>query len=139
MFDPWRRWRLRERLSDELDVPREFGILGLYLLATSEVCVSNHAHSDLLHINSNVIYIGMSKHVTQRLEKHHGAVHRYRQETDDTTAEYLMYSQWMSPWTTYRVADPKSSRYFAYVRYLERKLIWEYARDFDRLPRFNRA
>jgi hypothetical protein len=136
-FSPWNAWRHRERTADDLDVPREYGVPGLYLLATSEICSVNHTHSSPRHLSQNVIYIGMSKQVTQRLERHHKAVGRYRIEMADNKCERLMYSQWMPYWRSNVISVANKVRDLAYVRFLERKLIWEYVQAFGTLPRLN--
>ncbi|KVC70607.1 hypothetical protein [Burkholderia ubonensis] len=72
-FPQWRRWAHRERSSRNSDVPVSFGLLGIYMLATSDVDAESAIGADR-YLDEAVIYIGMSAHVEQRLERSHEAV-----------------------------------------------------------------
>ena len=69
-FSKWKKWIYRDRLSEEFDVPDDYGLLGVYLLAAPLP-----SDQELYHLAPEVIYIGMSSHVTKRLDKNHVTVH----------------------------------------------------------------
>ncbi|MCE4546498.1 MULTISPECIES: hypothetical protein [unclassified Caballeronia] len=77
-FSPWRAWNLRDRPSADFDVPREFGIFGLCLLADGHGDSSCKRPSTGRHLCPKVIYIGMSQHVDRRLKEAHHPVKAYR-------------------------------------------------------------
>jgi hypothetical protein len=130
----WRAWMARNRLGDDFDIPDEFGLLGIYVLATPSPSQEEHKH-----LAPEVIYIGMSSHVTRRMDKTHEAVKRYGQETGDTAGLYLFYSEWLSPWSNLNRNTDMGKSQLAYLQYVERKSIWEYARLYERLPKYNKS
>jgi hypothetical protein len=132
-FSNWNKWKYRERLADDFDTPDDFGLLGVYLLAAQLP-----ADQELHHLAPEVIYIGMSTHVTKRLDKTHKAVCEYRHEFGDSKGEKLYYSDWLSPWSNWNQDDNLGQAQVAFIHYIERKLIWEYAKKHHALPRFNR-
>jgi len=130
-FSIWKKLKNRDRLRDDFDVPEDFGLMGVYLLASP--FPSDHG---LHHLAGEVVYIGMSGHVTKRLDQSHEAVRKYRDETGDVSVENLYFSEWISPLSKqYRNGDNKPQ--LAYFHYIERKLIWEYAKKHNRLPKYN--
>lgn len=131
-FSKWRKWKYRDRLSDEFEVPEYFGLLGIYLLATPLPSLQTPSH-----LEPEVIYIGMSSHVTSRLDKSHKVVCQYRKEYRDKNAENLFYSEWLSPWSNLHHNTDIGKSQMAYIYYIERKLIWEYAKKYNKLPKFN--
>ena len=139
-FEKWISWGHRPKLRDGdiQGVPRRFGLFGLYLLAHAEdgTSLEGAAGSDR-HLLSNVVYIGMSTHIDQRLSAH-SAVRRYRQRYDDRQCSRLWLSVWHSGTTSF--ADT-SSRSIAHTELalLERLLLWQYAHTFKRLPALNRC
>lgn len=133
IFSKWRRWSHRHCLTEDFDVPRDFGILGIYLFASPEP-----TDSIKRHILSNVIYIGMSTHITRRLDKRHKAIRQYQEIFNDPGEQQLYFCEWQSPWTNWDIKKESGAEQLAFVRYIERKLIWEYAKKFHRLPIFNK-
>jgi hypothetical protein len=139
-FGLWRAWRDRDRPSVELDgVPSDFGCLGLYLLATSEVDDDTAAVQGK-RLHPAVVYIGMSTHVDRRLERDHNGVRAYRKEEVGRACQRLRYSAWRSAWTMYAGrGTPASAVEMAALAFYERALLYDFARVHGRLPRLNRA
>ena len=79
----------------------------------------------------------MSIHVTKRLDKSHEAVCQYQDEFGDNRIDKLYYSEWLSPWSKWDQNSNIGQAQLAFIHYIERKLIWEYAKKHHRLPRFN--
>jgi hypothetical protein len=131
-FSKWRKYIYRDRLSEESDVPDDYGLLGVYLLASPLP-----SDQELYHLAPEVIYIGTSSHVTKRLDKSHKAVCQYKDEFGDNSIENLYYSEWLSPWSNWDQNSNIGQAQLAFIHYTERKLIWEYAQKHHRLPRFN--
>ena len=131
-FSEWRKWIYRDRLSDDFDVPDDFGILGIYLLAAPLP-----SQDEPRHLAPEVIYIGLSSHVTRRLDKSHEVVQQYRKESGDNEAVNLFYSEWLSPWSNWDQNTNIGKSQLAYIQYIERKLIWDYAKKYHELPKFN--
>ena len=131
-FSKWRKFKNRDRLSEDFDVPDDFGLLGVYLLASPLP-----SDQELHHLAGEVIYIGMSSHVTKRLDRSHKAVRQYRDEIGDDSVENLYYSEWSSPWSNWDQKSTIGQAQLAYIHYVERKLLWEYAKKHGGLPRFN--
>ena len=132
-FTDWRNWIARDRLADIKDIPKDFGVLGIYLLAAFESSDPPESESTARHLHPDVIYIGMSENVTKRVDKHHGAVHRYRQKSMYNKTAKLYCCDWQSQWTNFDKRPPE----LACIRYIERKLIWEFANMFNRMPEMN--
>ena len=131
-FSEWKKWIYRDRLSEEFDVPNDYGLLGVYLLAAPLP-----SDQELYHLAPEVIYIGMSSHVTKRLDKSHKAVRQYRDKFGDTRIENLYYTEWLSPWSNWDQNRNIGQAQLAFIHYIERKLIWEYAKKHHGLPRLN--
>jgi hypothetical protein len=132
-FSKWKNFKLRDRLSEERDVPPDFGILGVYLL-TSPL----PRNRKLCHLSPEVIYIGMSNNITGRLDKSHHAVRRYKAESGDKSLDNLYYSEWPSDWSNWHQDTDIGKARLAFIKYTERRLIWEYAKKYHRLPRYNK-
>ena len=132
-FTEWRAWIARDRLGDDFDVPDYFGLLGVYLLAAP-----SPSREQPKHLAPEVIYIGMSGHVTRRVSKTHGMVQRYVAETGDVDGQRLFYSEWSSSWSNSELNTNIAKARLAYIQYIERKLIWEYAKQYERVPKYNR-
>ena len=143
-FTKWIRWCLRDTTtpSDPFDPPKEFDVSGIYLLAhfRNEAQKADNKNG-LLYLNPNVIYIGQSKKVTARLEgKRHEKVRiEYQKRFDDEEMTCLYFSLSYTDWTSwaFREKDIGPARY-ACLLYLERKLIWEFARTYSKIPLLNR-
>ena len=140
-FSRWVPWRHRLHIADELDVPTEFGILGIYLLA-SWPDAPPATPPDPKDLPSEIIYVGMSKHIDRRIEKPHAAVLRYVLDCEDNACERLYFSTWRSEWSSWSgrmSADPSAPIKRARLHLYEQALIVRYAQTNGRLPKFNRA
>lgn len=137
-FSKWWRWRSRSRTSQDLDVPANFGLLGLYLLAMSESDLSSQASKGESHLQEQVIYIGMSTHVDQRLERTHLGVRRYRKVYGDNQCLKLSFSTWHSEATNSNLQRPAGVVACSEVALYERVLLLAYARQHGRLPVLNK-
>lgn len=138
-FTEWRRWSTRARPSQDFDVPRSFGILGLYLLAVSESDLSATAGTADQYLQQHVIYIGKSTHVEQRLERTHQAVARYRTQFDDNKCKSLWFSVWHSGWSNMQHDISREAIALASIALYERALILDFVQKNGRLPVLNRA
>jgi hypothetical protein len=136
-FPQWKRWANRERPSQDFDVPVDFGLLGIYLLATSEVDAGLPPEADR-YLDEAVIYIGMSDHVERRLEQSHDAVKAYKKQSGDLAAGNLRFTIWHSGAAKgpYERKGPVVAA--ATIAVYERVLLLKYTEKFGRLPRFNR-
>lgn len=135
-FDDWKPWDLRLKLSEEFDVPEEFGIYGIYLVAEFETAPEVRKITPI-SIPEEVIYIGMSSHVDRRLEKSHSAIRKYMEESGDSNCEKLWFGRAQSSWTNSQLEGQAVAT--AYMAYYERALILEYTRSYGKFPRFNKA
>lgn len=141
IFSEWRRWSSRPRPSQSLDVPPEFGILGLYLLAgLDETNSSPSSNNADIYLQSEVVYIGMSTHVEQRLERTHSGVAQYRKHFNDSRCNNLWFSTWHSDVTNWSLRTREKESIIAYttVALYERALLLEYAKKYGRLPILNK-
>ena len=132
-FSQWERWRSRPRPSQVFDVPAEFGIRGLYLLANSESAPIAEDYADEKYLHPQVIYIGESSHVDQRLERTHNAVRRYREANGDANCDKLWFSVWRSQWTNWDRALAGAS-----LALYERALLLAYVKRHEKYPALNR-
>lgn len=137
-FDNWRRWDERPRPSHDYEVPYEFGILGIYILAAAELKPGNSVAPNPKDLPQEVLYIGMSTHVDSRLEKHHMAVSRYKAEYSDASCQNLWFSTWLSDWTNTALSKRISPVAEATLAFYERGIILMYVRKFECLPALNR-
>jgi hypothetical protein len=137
-FSNWTSWHSRERLDALDDVPHDFGISGLYLLARFETPEDSKSRCEPFHLNPNIIYIGVSRSTIHRLGRNHGTVARYKSTFSDVTLSNLYCSVWQSEISNYEIQRGNAIAR-SFLLYVERKLIWEYTCTFDRLPRLNRA
>ena len=90
-------------------------------------------------MDPGVIYIGMSRHVTRRLDNYHDAIARYRADSGDPDCEHLWFADWESPWSNRTVEKPEGVEGLAYVCLMERKLLLDFVRAFNRYPQLNRS
>lgn len=93
-FPQWKRWAHRERPSRDF-LPVGFGLLGIYVLATSDVDDDSAIGADR-YLDEAVVYIGMSANVERRLERSHAAVRAYKQQSGDLAADNLRFTVWHS-------------------------------------------
>lgn len=135
-FPGWKRWANRELPSRNFDVPAGFGLLGIYLLATSDVDDKSATGTDR-YLDEAVIYIGMSAHIEQRLERSHKAVNAYKQQSGDLAAQDLRFTVWHSGATRGAYERKAPVVEAATIAVYERVLLLKYAEEFGRLPRFN--
>jgi hypothetical protein len=139
VFSRWKPWRHRERASDDIDVPSDFGISGIYMLgidASGEL-----SGKEASHIDPNVIYIGITKSDVRRIQGSHQAVKDYRHCYSDPECNNLLFSFADLGFTSYDFGDDnkKAKVRWALIMYFERKLIVEYALVNDTLPEFNKV
>ena len=137
-FSRWREWRYRDRLFDEYTVPPDFGLLGVYLFAAFEPSEQPTLNPMGAHLDEHVVYIGMSTHVTRRNDKFHNAIRRFKDDLHKTPTAVLWYTDWESPWSNGELSRVGGEAKRAYILYIERKLIWEFTKAFNRLPKLNR-
>ena len=146
-FSDWRPWDLRESTSnsDLLDFvapPKDFDIGGIYLLGRFRAPpVGSSTAKGARHLDENVVYIGMSTRITGRLEgsKHEKVRQDYRKLFADDKLQFLYHTIWYSAWTTWQGWNSESGKVRkAFLLFSERRLIWEYARQFKRLPPLNK-
>lgn len=134
-FGEWQNWHSRPRPSRDLDVPANFGIFGLYIFARFESQPDATAVSEAKYLQEEVIYIGMSSHVDQRLEKSHRAASRYRESFSDPQGKNLWFSVWSSPWTN---GDRNRVIAQASIACYERALILGYVHQHKQFPLLNK-
>jgi hypothetical protein len=134
-FGAWRPWKDRDRPSQELDVPQDFGLLGLYVLFASETAPSEPL--DIGVLPAEVVYIGMSSRVDQRLEKFHRAVKTYKAKFSDPTCHRLWHATWHHGTSNWERDECKAVIAATEVAFYERALIAMYAAQHGRLPAIN--
>ncbi len=137
VFSEWQRWRARSRPSQEFDVPADFGILGLYVLAAADSTLVEQPAEER-YLQASVLYIGMSTHVEQRLASTHKAVSTYRTEFNDQECSKLWFASWHSDWNNRELRKPHGAVALATIALYERFLLLSYARKHGRLPHLNR-
>lgn len=135
-FSTWKSWKSRPRPSSELDVPSEFGILGIYLLSSWYEGPPTKP-PEPKDLPAEMVYVGMSRHIDQRLEQRHSAVVRYRVECSDIACQRLYFATWRSDWSSRSISSMSPTARARLLLY-ERALIVLYAEKHGRLPRFNR-
>lgn len=139
LFTEWQRWRARTRPSQDLEVPPEFGILGLYLLAVSDAEVlPAELGAGERHLQSQVVYIGMSTHVERRLERTHAGVRQYCEHFEDSNCKNLWFSVWHSDISNWHLKKPAGVVACATIALYERALLLTYAKKHGRLPVLNK-
>lgn len=134
-FDQWKWWIVRDRPSQDVDVPADFGMFGIYVLARF-VSQPTEKNFDPYGMPKEVLYIGMSSHVDRRLERSHTAVRKYRKETGDDLCKKLWYVRAYSPWNNRSLKQISTAT--AHVAYYERALILSYVNKYGALPKYNR-
>ena len=118
-------------------VPEAFGVIGLYVLAASTETPNPLDFSDEDAFPPEVIYIGTSTHVEQRLERHHGAVSRYRKNSSDAQCQKLWFSYWHSEWSHDKGHQKPMPLALASVAFHERALLLAYVVQYGRYPILN--
>jgi hypothetical protein len=118
-------------------MPIVFGLLGIYLLATSDVDAQAETAENRF-LDEAVVYIGMLTHVEQRLERPHKAVSAYRLQTGDASANNLRFSIRHSGCCKWQYARKGPVVAAATIAVYERVLLLAYAEKYGRLPLFNR-
>jgi hypothetical protein len=136
-FDCWRSWKKRPRPSLEIDVPVQFGILGLYVLADSSTDLSDGPALNLANLPEEVFYIGMSTNVDSRLEQAHRAVQRYL-NSENAHIGNLWFTTWRSEWSNSNLKQSCGIIAKATLLLYERGIILAYAKQYERLPKANR-
>lgn len=92
------------------------------------------------HLAPEVVYIGMSQRLIGRTQNHPKIGSLYKAKFPDPRCEFLYFTHcdfghgWTSWDLTHRSLSIVKS---AFIQYIERKLIWEYAKQFNRLPALN--
>ncbi len=143
-FPHWRSWNTRPSTSDNSlwATPKDYDLGGVYLLAhLPNTPDKNGPYTSSLHLNSDVVYIGMSTRITARLEgnRHEKVRDKYRRFCKDPECEFLYYSIYYSEdWSTLLGWTSELGRVKrAFLYFTERRLLWEYAKTFGRLPALN--
>ncbi|MGN6828148.1 hypothetical protein [Paucibacter sp. M5-1] len=135
LFSPWQHWTARDRPSQELDVPVDFGLFGLYVLAAADVAPSQAL--DIAALPEEVVYIGMSSHVGRRLERFHSAVKRYRTACNDPQCKRLWHTTWHQGTSNWHSSQRSGIIAATQVAFYERALLAMYAARYGRLPKVN--
>ncbi|WP_404366764.1 hypothetical protein [Marinobacter sp.] len=134
-FHDWEKWSHRQIPSHDLDVPEGFGIYGIYILG-SFFGGPDEMVFDPKNIPEEVFYIGMSRHVDQRLAKSHTAVMSYRDATGDHSCQNLWYVKASSEWSgNSYTSGPLAG---SYIEFYERALILQYVITHKKLPAHNK-
>lgn len=133
-FWDWQKWDARPRPSRELDVPKDFGMLGLYLLAASDARPGSTDAPSVADLPEEVIYIGMSNFVERRVERYHTKVLEYRKSYADESCQKLWFSTWQSEWSN---DSPSGTVASASLAFCERALILAYADKHGHYPALN--
>jgi len=144
IFPDWQKWEFRGstiQTNPFDDPPRNFDISGIYLLGHFTNKLQMKTGASPVHLNPHVIYIGMSKQTTIRLEgrQHEKVKKLYREIFGDKGYKYLYFTIWSSGWSNWSLQNSDLGRVkMAFLRYYERKLLWEYALKYGRLPVLNK-
>ena len=130
-FSKWCKWENRDRLNDDqnFEIPEDFGLLGIYLLA-----ISPNLYEKVNHSSKEIVYIGMSTNVLKRLDKSHKAVKKIK---TDYGLQNLYYAEHNTGHANTNLENDEGRVNLALLHYLERKLIWEYADKNKKLPEYN--
>jgi hypothetical protein len=146
-FSQWKPWALRDSTTSDdplFRIPKDFDVSGIYLFAHFKNKKQRENNKDgQLHLNPNVVYIGESKGITRRLESsRHEKIRNedeYKKLLNDHSLRCLYFSNCYVGWTTWDFKERDLGRVRkAYLLYLERKLIWEFARTYSNVPILNR-
>ena len=128
VFGAWQKWAIRDRPSQDFDVPPNFGLYGLYLLSMAEPNVPPAATDPDRHLQDHVLYIGKSTQVEQRLERTHRAVAKYRAKFDDKLYTKLWFSTWHSGSNSMENDKSRKALNLASIAFYERAVILAYVR-----------
>jgi hypothetical protein len=143
-FGRWEPYYLRGATTSYdpfVGLPPEFDVSGIYLWAHFKNKRQKEANKDgNLHLNRNIVYIGKSRKITRRLEgSRHEKVNEYRKQFNDPSLKCLYYSICYTDWTTWDFQKKNLGRALnACLLYIERKLIWEFAKTYSDIPILNR-
>jgi len=135
-FSAWTPWHLRDQIDPIDTTPTDFGLSGIYLLARFNDPQKAKKCFKRLHLNPDVIYIGVSRSTIHRLGRYHKRVARYKSAFFDSSLSELYCSVWQSDVPNYDLTRGNTVAE-ACLLHIERKLIWEYASAFNRLPALN--
>jgi hypothetical protein len=129
-FSPWTRWARRRELKSKDGQPS----LGVYVWARFEQPPSSDArpYPDL---PAEVIYVGQTNDLNVRplgAHRHHRLASYRETYRKDPTCERLYVSvHHVEPFVR---ADARSHALWAYTRYLEALIGWEYVQKYGRRP-----
>lgn len=143
-FARWEPWYMRGTTTSYISagLPPDFDVSGIYLLAHFRNKRQKEANKDgQLHLNPHVIYIGQSRTITRRLEgsRHEKVKKEYKKQFKDNELKYLYISLCYTGWTSWDFLNKElGSARSACLLYLERKLIWEFAKTYSKVPILNR-
>src|SRR5205807_6869406 len=112
-------------------------LLGLYLLAAADQD-PNVGDTKKEYLKSEVVYIGMSTNVDQRLERTHKAVARYCRNYTDPGGQRLWFSLWQPGWTNRERSSARRAVRLASIALYERVLLLAFATEHGFLPVLNR-
>jgi len=131
-FSEWIRWRERSSLDN-------ISFSGVYLLAHFD----DHPKLIANHLNNNVIYIGET--CAQQLRKRLNDFHRCAIGKADTHSGGVSYWKQFGVSAInhlyvaiFPVANISSSLKPLFIRYVERKLLFEYAIEWGKAPLLNK-
>lgn len=141
-FSSWKEWSFREmtRRDDFFDVPKSFDVPAVYLFAyfKSKKQMKDN-NSELRYLNPSVIYIGQSTRIIHRLEDHEKVTKEYIRKYKDTACKYLYHSISYPEWHPLAAKDAEVGIVRkAWLHYIERKMIWEYAKLHSKIPSLNK-
>ena len=143
-FAKWEHWNMRctTTSNDPYDPPPYFDLSGIYVLAHFKNKMQKEANKDdKLYLNPHVIYIGQSKKITRRLEgsRHEKVRNEYKKHFKDDEFKYLYFSICYTDWTSWDFLNKElGSVLYSCLLYLERKMIWEFAKTYSRNPTLNK-
>jgi hypothetical protein len=142
-FGAWKPWHSRDTTTsgDPFDPPPDFDVSGIYLWAHFKNQRQRKADKNgQLHLNPNVVYIGHSKTITRRLEgRRHEKVKEYEELFGDYELRHLYFSLCYAEWTSWDFQElPLSRARRAGLLYIERKLIWDFAKTYSKVPVLNK-
>lgn len=143
-FVGWEPWYMRNTTAscDSFELPPDFDVSGIYLLAHFKNKKQKETNKGgQLHLNPHVIYIGQSRNITRRLEgsRHEKVEKEYKKQFKDNELKYLYFSICYTDWTSWDFRNKElGSARSACLLYLERKLIWKFAKTYLKVPILNR-
>ena len=138
VFHPWHRWKDRRLLLDE---PFQHEIEHADTVRYGAVYLFGHFTGDELKEKpvswtaEGVIYIGFTQNVRNRPIRGHNKIPDYKKKFSDPYLRHLFVSLFdVAKWGMWdRLTPPQ----MAFLKYVERKVIWEYADKWGDLPALN--